>query len=110
MKFGSEGRAAGRSITSWHGLEDAEEEFWSEAEDWSDDVEDLLVSVVLAVTVVGKGKVFGDLWDVWLRIDVEAEENEVGLHVDEEVVGLGGRLAKKKVSKTPKSIWPVETD
>ena len=46
-----------------------------------------MVSVVLAVTVVGKGKVFGDLWDVWLRIDVEAEENEVGLHVDEEVVG-----------------------
>jgi len=45
------------------------------------------VSVVLAVTVVGKGKVFGDLWDVWLRIDVEAEENEVGLHVDEEVAG-----------------------
>ena len=55
--------------------------------DWSDDVGDLLVSVVLAVTVVGKGKVFGDLWDVWLRIDVEAEENEVGLHVDEEEAG-----------------------
>ena len=46
-----------------------------------------MVSVVLAVTVVGKGKVFGDRWDVWLRIDVEAEENEVGLHVDEEVAG-----------------------
>ena len=45
------------------------------------------MSVVLAVTVDGKGKVLGDLWDVWLRIDVEAEENEVGLHVDEEVVG-----------------------
>ena len=56
-------------------------------EGWSDDVEDLVVSVVLAVTVVGKGKVFGDLWDVWLTIDVEAEGNEVGLDVDEEEVG-----------------------
>ena len=37
------------------------------AEDWNDDVDDLLVSVVWAVTVVGKGKVFGDLWDVWFR-------------------------------------------
>ena len=45
------------------------------------------MSVVLAVTVVGKGKVFGDLWDVWLRIDVEEEDDEVGLHGDEEVVG-----------------------
>ena len=45
------------------------------------------MSVVLAVTVVGKGKVFGDLWDVWLRIGVGAEENEVGLHGGEEVVG-----------------------
>ena len=62
-------------------------EFWNEAEDWTEDVDDLLVSVVLVVTVVGKGKVFGDLWGVWLRIDVEAEENEVGLHGDEEVVG-----------------------
>ena len=45
-----------------------------------------MVSVVWVVTVVGKGKVFGDLWDVWLRIDVEEEENEVVLHDDEEVV------------------------
>ena len=45
------------------------------------------MSVVLVVTVVGKGKVFGDLWDVWLRIDVEVEDNEVDLYVDEEVVG-----------------------
>ena len=51
------------------------------------DAGELLVSVVWVVTVVGKGKVFGDLWDVWLRIDVEAEGNEVGLHVDEEVAG-----------------------
>ena len=46
-----------------------------------------MVSVVLAVTVVGKGKVFGDLWDVWLMIDVEAKVSEVGLDVDEEEVG-----------------------
>ena len=59
------------------------------AEDWNDDVDDLLVSVVWAVTVVGKGTVFGDLWDVWLRIDVEEEENEVVPHGEEEVVGDG---------------------
>ena len=59
----------------------------SGAEDLNGDVGELLVSVVWVVTVVGKGKVFGDLWDVWLRIDVEEEENEVGLHGDEEVVG-----------------------
>ena len=47
------------------------------------------MSVVLAVTVVGKGKVFGDLWDVWLRIDVEEEENEVVPYGEEEVVGDG---------------------
>ena len=64
-------------------------EFWNEAEDWTEDVDDLLVSVVLAVTVVGKGKVFGDLWDVWLRIDVEEEENEVVPYGEEEVVGDG---------------------
>ena len=43
----------------------------------------------MAVTVVGQGKVFGDLWDVWLRIDVEEEENEVVPYGEEEVVGDG---------------------
>ena len=41
------------------------------------------------VTVVCKGKVFGDLWHVWLRIDVEEEENEVVPYGEEEVVGDG---------------------
>jgi hypothetical protein len=48
-----------------------------------------LVSVVWVVTVVCKGKVFGDLWHVWLRIDVEAEESEGVPHGDEEGVGEG---------------------
>ena len=74
-------------VIEFHGLEGNEGEFWSGAEDLNGDVDELLVSVVWVVTVVGKGKVFGDLWDVWLRIDVEEEENEVGLHGDEEVVG-----------------------
>ena len=53
------------------------------------DVDDLLVSVVWVVTVVGKGEGVRRSLDVWLRIDVEEEESEVVPHGDEEVVGDG---------------------
>ena len=58
-------------------------------EDETDDVDDLLVSVVWVVIVVCKGKVFGDLCHVWSRNDVEEEENEVEPHGEGEVVGDG---------------------
>ena len=58
-------------------------------EDETDDVDDLLVSVVWVVIVVCKGKVFGDLCHVWSRSDVEEEESEVEPHGEGKVVGDG---------------------
>ena len=76
-----------RLVVRLHGHGNGDEEFWSEVEDETDDVDDLLVSVVWVVIVVCKGKVFGDLCHVWSRSDVEEEENEA--HDEGKVVGDG---------------------
>jgi hypothetical protein len=70
-----------------HGLENDEGEFVSVVKDVIGDVEEVVGIVVVVVSVVCRGKVFGDLWGVWLRIDVEEEEIEVVLPDEEEVVG-----------------------
>ena len=45
------------------------------------------MNVVEVVIFFDKGKVFGDLWDVWSWSDAVEGENEVDLSDDEEVVG-----------------------
>ena len=64
-------------VVRLHGHASGDEEFWTEVEEETDDVDDLQVSVVWVVSVVCKGKGFGGLCHVWSMSDVEEEENEV---------------------------------
>jgi len=50
-------------------------------------VDEVVVNVGEVVIFCGRGKVFGDLLDVWLWSDVVEGENEVGQVDDEEDVG-----------------------
>ena len=66
-----------------------EGEFWNLVPDAIEVVDEMVEIVVEVVSVGDKVKVFGDLWDVWLWIDVEEEESEVVHDGDREVVGGG---------------------
>ena len=57
-----------------------------------------MVEIVVEVVSIGdKVKVFGDLWDVWLWIDVEEEESEVVHDGDRRLsaVGCGGERRER---------------